>query len=78
MEKSLIYEAVDAKAGLLTNLSDEIWGYAELSMEEFQSAAAYIRVLKEEGFKVEESVCNISTAFLGRYGSGKPVIGILG
>ena len=78
MEKGLIYEAVDAKAGLLTNLSDEIWGYAELSMEEFQSAAAYIRVLKAEGFEVEEALCNIPTAFLGRYGSGKPVIGILG
>ena len=78
MDKNLIYQAVDSKADLLTNLSDDIWGYAELSMEEFQSAATYISVLKAEGFDVEESVCNIPTAFLGRYGSGKPVIGILG
>lgn len=78
MEKNLIYAAVDAKSELLTSLSDEIWGYAELSMEEFQSAAAYIRILKAEGFEVEEGLCNIPTAFLGRYGSGKPVIGILG
>ena len=78
MEKNLIYQAVDAKSALLTELSDEIWGYAELSMEEFQSAAAYIRILQAEGFEVEENLCGIPTAFLGRYGSGKPVIGILG
>ena len=78
MEKNLIYQAVDAKSALLTKLSDEIWGYAELSMEEFQSAAAYIRILRAEGFEVEENLCGIPTAFLGRYGSGKPVIGILG
>ena len=78
MEKNLIYQAVDAKSALLTELSDEIWGYAELSMEEFQSAAAYVRILRAEGFEVEENLCGIPTAFLGRYGSGKPVIGILG
>lgn len=78
MEKELLYKAVDTKAPLLTDLSDEIWGYAELSMEEFQSAAAYIRILKAEGFEVEQSPCDIPTAFLGRFGSGKPVIGILG
>ena len=66
MEKNLIYQAVDAKSALLTELSDEIWGYAELSMEEFQSAAAYIRILRAEGFEVEENLCGIPTAFLGR------------
>jgi len=78
MEKSLIYQSVDVKTDLLTKLSDEIWGYAELSMEEYQSAAAYIRILKSEGFAVEEKLCGMPTAFLGRYGTGKPVIGILG
>ncbi len=78
MKKEQIYQAVDAKAPLLTGLSDEIWGYAELSMQEFQSAAAYIRILEAEGFHVEQKLCGMPTAFLGRYGEGKPVIGILG
>ena len=78
MDKHILYHTVDNKASLLTTLSDQIWEYAELSMEEHRSTAAYLQILKDEGFQVEENLCNIPTAFLGRYGSGKPVIGILG
>ena len=78
MDKQLIYAAVENKAATLTELSDKIWEFAELSMEEHRSAEAYIHLLKAEGFEVEEKLCGIPTAFLGRYGSGKPVIGILG
>ena len=40
MDNQLLYNAVEAKASALTALSDEIWEYAELSMEEHRSAAA--------------------------------------
>jgi len=78
MIKQALYETVENRTAVLTDLSDRIWEYAELSMQEHRSAAAYIQVLKEEGFAVQEKLCGIPTAFLGRYGSGKPVIGILG
>lgn len=78
MDKQKLYDIIEQKAPLLTELSDKIWEYAELSMLEFKSTAAYIAVLKAEGFTVEEKLCGIPTAFLGKYGSGSPVIGILG
>jgi len=78
MNKQLLYAAVENKAALLTSLSDRIWEYAELSMEEFRSAESYIALLKQEGFTVEEKLCGMPTAFLGKFGTGKPVIGILG
>lgn len=78
MEKQLLYQAVENKSQLLTDLSDAIWEYAELSMQEHRSAAAYIEILKAEGFTVEETLCGMPTAFLGKFGTGKPVIGILG
>ncbi|MBQ3505133.1 MAG: amidohydrolase [Oscillospiraceae bacterium] len=78
MDKQKLYEIVEQKAPRLTELSDKIWEYAELSMLEYKSAAAYCAVLKEEGFTVAEQLCGIPTAFSGTYGSGKPVIGILG
>jgi len=78
MDKQKLYEIIDEKAPLLTSLSDKIWEYAELSMLEYKSTAAYVQVLKEEGFEVTENLCNIPTAFSGSFGSGKPVIGILG
>ena len=78
MQKQNLYDFVDAKAPLLTGLSDRIWEYAELSLLEHKSTQAYLEILKAEGFTVEENLCGIPTAFKGTYGSGKPVIGILG
>ena len=78
MNKELLYQTIEDKAGLLTGISDTIWEYAELSMLETKSAAAYCAVLREQGFAVTENLCGIPTAFSGSYGSGRPVIGILG
>ncbi len=78
MDKNLIYTSVENHAKQIIDLSDKIWGYAELSMEEFRSAKAYIEILLEHGFEVEEQLAGLPTAFSGRFGSGKPVIGILG
>ena len=76
--KQSLYDIIDAKASRLTALSDKIWDYAELSLLEYKSAAAYVQILKEEGFTVEENLCGIPTAFSGSFGSGSPRIGILG
>jgi len=78
MNKKKLYQIIEDKAPLLTGLSDKIWEYAEISMLEYKSAAEYCKVLKEQGFAVEEGICGVPTAFSGTYGSGKPVIGILG
>lgn len=62
----------------LTALSDEIWEYAELAFEESKSFKALSGYAESKGFKVERGVGNIPTAFTATYGSGSPVIGILG
>jgi aminobenzoyl-glutamate utilization protein B len=59
-------------------ISDAIWNYAELGMQEFKSSAILIKTLEEEGFNVEKSVAGMPTCFVASWGSGKPVIGILG
>ena len=78
MDKQTLYDIIEANAPLLTDLSDTIWEYAELSLLEYKSTAAYVQVLKEQGFTVEENLCGIPTAFKGSFGSGSPKIGILG
>ncbi len=77
-DKLTVIEAIEEKQSVFCDLSDEIWGYAELSLKEYKSAAAYVRVLRTLGFETEERVAGIDTAFLGKYGQGRPVIGILG
>lgn len=77
-QKKNALEKIDAAAETFCSLSDEIWQYAELSLKEFKSAEAYCRTLEKLGFEVERSLCGIKTAFSGKFGSGRPIIGILG
>ena len=58
-------------------ISDAIWSYAELGMQEFKSSKLLADTLEEEGFKVERGMAGMPTCFVATYGSGKPVIGIL-
>ena len=76
--KKIATDAIDENAAVFTEVSDKIWEYAELSLKEFKSAELYVKVLSELGFEVEEEVAGIKTAFLGKAGSGRPYIGILG
>ena len=76
-EKLTAVAAIENKAPLVAQVADRVWEYAELSLQEEQSAALYCEVLEQEGFTVEKGVCGISTAFAASYGSGRPHIGLL-
>ena len=76
-QKQAALAAIEEKKQLVAGVADQIWEYAELSLQEVQSAALYVRVLRQEGFAVEEGICGIPTAFSASYGTGRPVIGIL-
>ena len=76
--KKIATDAIDESSSLFCEVSDKIWEYAELSLKEFKSAELYVKVLCELGFEVEREVADIKTAFLGKAGSGRPYIGILG
>ena len=75
--KSETLSYIDVNADQYTGISHEIWGFAELSLKEYKSAALYIEALKAEGFTVTENLGGMPTAFCGSYGSGRPYIGIL-
>lgn len=76
--KAEVIASVDAQAEALAKLSDEIWGYAEIAFRESQSADALVRHAEAHGFAVTRGTGGIPTAFVAEYGSGKPVIGIMG
>lgn len=56
----------------------QIWDYSELGYKEQKSSALLQSLLKENGFTVQAGVAEIPTAFVATYGTGSPVIGILG
>lgn len=70
---------IESNRSIFTNLSDEIWGYAELGYKEVQSSKTLEDALEEAGFTLEKGVADIPTAFVASYSKGiGPVIGILG
>src|SRR6187397_1222434 len=76
--KTATIQSVEKHQQELTKLSDEIWAYAETALKEHKSAKALADYAEQQGFKVTRNVSQMPTAFIAEYGSGKPVIGILG
>lgn len=62
----------------LVSVSDKIWGYAELGLDEHKSAKLQMDYLKSQGFEVESGIGGMETAFVAWWGKGKPVIAFLG
>lgn len=69
---------IEANQAYLTDLSDQIWAYAETGYQEYQSSQLLAEALESAGFQVERGIADIPTAFVASYGSGAPVIAILG
>ncbi|MBD3207385.1 amidohydrolase [Candidatus Bathyarchaeota archaeon] len=76
--KQTAFEWVDKNQEMLAEISDKIWEYAELGYVEFKSAELLADELEKHDFKVEREVAGIPTAFVGTWGGGEPVIGIMG
>ena len=60
------------------SISDQIWEFAEPRYQEFHSSALQADFLEQEGFTVTRNLGGIATAFSASFGSGHPVIVLLG
>jgi aminobenzoyl-glutamate utilization protein B len=79
-DQQAIIKSVESRQEKFWKISDAIWSYAELGLEEFRSAKLLMEVMEGAGFKVERGVAGMPTAFVATWssGNGKPVIGFLG
>lgn len=59
-------------------MAQEIWEHPEVAFSETFASELQIEKLSDEGFKIKRNIGNLPTAFVAEYGSGKPIIGILG
>lgn len=69
---------IDDNAKLLIDTSYDLWNHPEVALKEERSAKLLEGILTKEGFSVTTGLAGMETAFRGEYGSGKPVIAILG
>ena len=65
-----IFEWVFANTENLSQWSQKIWNLAEPAWREYQSAKFFIKILRENGFKVEESSAGMPTAFFAKWDNG--------
>jgi aminobenzoyl-glutamate utilization protein B len=77
-EKLDILNSIEARKDELIKLSDQIWLFAETALSETKSSSLLAEYAEKNGFQVARSVAEMPTAFIASYGSGKPIIGILG
>ncbi|MGC8488595.1 MAG: amidohydrolase [Clostridia bacterium] len=73
--KNEAWSFFDAQIPTWSDFHMKIWDYAEPAWREYRSAAAYVDLLRHEGFEVEAGSGGMPTAFMARWGSGGPVLG---
>ncbi|HMI66204.1 MAG TPA: amidohydrolase [Cyclobacteriaceae bacterium] len=76
--KEAILRSVDLHQTELTKLSDDVWAYAESALKEYKSSKVLADYAEAQGFSVRRGVAGMPTAFIAEFGSGKPILGIMG
>ena len=77
-DRDELLRKMDAQSQRYGDLSRRIWEFAEVGYKEKQSSELLKNELRNAGFTIQDNVGEIPTAFVASYGSGKPVIGIMG
>jgi len=75
--KASVIGEIDNRYQQLGELSQKIHSNPEVAFQEFKAAAWLAEYLEANGFSVERGICELPTAFRGRYGTGELVIAIL-
>ncbi len=76
--KKTALDYLTAREPVLIELASDIWEKPELGLQEHFAMEEVCKVLEREGFSVQRGVGKAETACIGTWGSGGPVIGILG
>ena len=77
-DKKFVVAEIEKASPQYIDIARQIWGFAELGYQESKSASLLEQLLVSNGFRIDKGVAGIPTAFVASYGSGKPVIAILG
>lgn len=77
-DRRAVLESIDRRAATYADVAMQIWGFAEVGYQEQKSSALLQEQLRAAGFTLKAGVADIPTAFTAEWGSGQPVIGIIG
>src|SRR3954452_23554952 len=75
--KQLAFDVIERNARQMTDISDALFYFGELGMQEFESTKLLKDTLTAAVFKVELGAADMPTNFWAEYGSGRPKIAIV-
>lgn len=78
LTKDEVLLEMNKKSEVYGDIAQNIWEFAEMGYLEEMSSALLQKTLSDEGFTIKKGVAGIPTAFVAEYGSGAPIIAILG
>jgi aminobenzoyl-glutamate utilization protein B len=74
--KKEVMQALDGKAKMAQEMVDMVFSFSELGFQEKETSAYLTGILRKNGFAVEMGIGGIPTAWMARWGTGKPVIAL--
>ncbi len=67
---------IDSMEVFTQQMVDSIFSFGELGFQETETSRYLTDILRKNGFKVEDGIAGIPTAWMATWGSGKPVIAL--
>ena len=74
--KADVVAKVEAKTKMAQVMTDKVFSFAELGFQEVETSKYLTEILKEHGFTIEYGISGVPTAWVAKWGNGKPVIAI--
>jgi aminobenzoyl-glutamate utilization protein B len=74
--KTELAAKVDSRAKLAQEMVDSVFSFGELGFQEVETSRYLTGILEKHGFRVERGISGMPTAWVARWGSGKPVIAL--
>jgi aminobenzoyl-glutamate utilization protein B len=74
--KQEVVRDVNARHAATQQMIDMVFSFGELGYQEFETSRYLTGVLRQNGFTIEENVGGMPTAWVARWGTGRPVIAL--
>lgn len=74
--KKEVVEKIENSQKLTQEINDMLFSFGELGFQEFETSKYLTALLEKNGFTIERGIANIPTAWIAKWGNGKPVIAV--
>ncbi len=74
--KKEVVDKIENSQKLTQEINDMLFSFGELGFQEFETSKYLTELLEKNGFTVERGIANIPTAWIAKWGNGKPVIAV--